>query len=795
MSVFGLFCKTRHLLIYLKLISTHTITVSFAVTLDPNWPLIYTGETVTVRCEIQDRGPTKWTYEWRPTNGVTSPEPNEIRIIGATRSHSGNYRCRGKTDSHSSTEWSNVVTLTVSDKPRATLTPGPTNIPVGGSVTLSCSVDVSDGWKYDWFRRTSYYDYENQITTAGEGDRIIRVSQGGIYRCRGRRGRPDFYTDISSDVSIKITFSNSVSVTLQHNWPQMFSGETITLRCEIQDGGDTGWEYEWRQSRSTTHRTNRKSWTFRVSSSGDYMCKGTKTQDSSASTEWSQPTTLTVTPAEPKAQIRADSSDIPVGGSVTLSCSVNPSSGWTYHWYRGDRLFEPLTQDAVSHTNGRISVSQGGIYWCRGGRGNPVYYTQNSQTVRIDKISEPVLSVSPSWLSPGASVTLNCELEHPSAGWRFYWYKAVPDLSHKSYRYELLPARDTGTGHNSYVLHGQTHTAGHVCRAGRGDPVYYTDHSEPQFVWSGDVGPSASLTVNPDRVQHFTSDSVSLSCEGNSTEWTVRRFPEDVPLSPCSHWGTMTGSTCNFFTSQSGSAVYWCESGSGEFSNSVNITVHNADILLVSPVHPVTEGQSVTVGCKFRNTNFVSNVIFYQNDKVRQNDTRQELNISAVSKSDEGFYKCQCSGKESPQSWLTVTGPTRSSPPVALITGLVCGIIFIILLLLLFRYKWSKGETSSKDLFYVGGKRHEDMNLHEGSLLLHWRTMLCNLDVSSSHRGEYRCKGRMKTAQQSSTDWSDTSGLTKKTDLNSQKNSPRGRLRQETVQIWQETGSSGRWRH
>ncbi|KAK2812522.1 hypothetical protein Q5P01_000004, partial [Channa striata] len=478
---------------------------------------------------------------------------------------------------------------------------------------------------------------------------------------------------------------------------------------------------------------------------------------------------------KPKAQIRADSSDIPVGGSVTLSCSVNPSSGWTYHWYRGDKSSDPLTTQHVGlSTSGRISVSQGGIYRCRGGRGNPVYYTQNSQTVRIDTVvpnkatvtlhpnwskiydgetitvrceiqgggdeweyewetptsnkasnptefrissvssshsgnyrckgrmknaehnttgwsdvttltvyhnkPRPVLSVSPSWLSPGASVTLNCELEHPSAGWRFYWYKAVPDLSHKSYRYELLPARDTGTGHNSYVLHGQTHTAGHVCRAGRGDPVYYTDHSEPQFVWSGDVGPSASLTVNPDRVQHFTSDSVSLSCEGNSTEWTVRRFPEDVPLSPCSHWGTMTGSRCNISTSRSGTAVYWCESGSGEFSNSVNITVHN--ILLVSPVHPVTEGQSVTVGCKFRNTNFVSNVIFYQNDKVRQNDTRQELNISAVSKSDEGFYKCQCSGKESPQSWLTVTGP-ETSFTVPFVTGLVIRMLLIVFLLLL----------------------------------------------------------------------------------------------------------------
>ncbi|XP_026154316.1 uncharacterized protein LOC113125198 [Mastacembelus armatus] len=38
----------------------------------------------------------------------------------------------------------------------------------------------------------------------------------------------------------------------------------------------------------------------------------------------------------------------------------------------------------------------------------------------------------------------------------------------------------------------------------------------------------------------------------------------------------MTGSTCKISPSQSSAAVYWCESGSGEFSNSVNITFHVA---------------------------------------------------------------------------------------------------------------------------------------------------------------------------------------------------------------------------
>ncbi|XP_076738336.1 uncharacterized protein LOC143416730 [Maylandia zebra] len=192
-------------------------------------------------------------------------------------------------------------------------------------------------------------------------------------------------------------------------------------------------------------------------------------------------------------------------------------------------------------------------------------------TQRTVNKPRPVLTVSPSWLSPGASVTLNCEVEHPSAGWSFYWYKAVPDLSEYSYIYELLPD-GRKTVENSYIIHEQISTAGYVCRAGRGDAEYHTYYSQPKFVWSADVHSAASLTVSPDRVQHFTSDSVSLTCEGNFTEWRVRKFSEDGRLSDCRR---MTGSTCDINTSKSDTGVYWCESGSGEFSSAVNITVQS----------------------------------------------------------------------------------------------------------------------------------------------------------------------------------------------------------------------------
>ncbi|XP_033182442.1 basement membrane-specific heparan sulfate proteoglycan core protein-like [Anabas testudineus] len=542
-----------------------TVSTSVSVTLQPDWSQIFSGEKITVRCEIQGGGDTEWDYEWKTPQSTSHQTHVNYWTLSVSESSSGNYMCRGRNrrDSYSSTQWSKTITLTVSAIPKAKVTAGPTIIPVGGRVTLSCSVDDSDGWKYDWFRRTSN---SNEAQVVGEENRDIRVSKGGIYRCRGRRGKPVYYTDYSDEVTVEITVSTSVSVTLQPDWSQVFSGEKITVRCEIQGGGDTEWDYEWKTPQSTSHQTHVNYWTLSVSesSSGNYMCRGRNRRDSYSSTQWSKTITLTVSGEKPKPQLSADDRDIPVGGSVTLSCSVNPSSGWKYYWYRGDQSSELLIRhDDVFNSSGKISVSQEGQYWCRGGRGEPVYYSQYSQSVRINRLvtvsnrvvvtlhpnwseiyhgemitvrceiqggdteweyewettssikpSNPkefrissassshsgnyrckgrkknaqhettewsdfieltvnnnkpqsVLTVSPSWLSPGASVTLKCEVEHPSSGWRFYWYKTVPKLSDRLYRYELLPGSDSGTEEDSYMVHGQTHTAGYVCRAGK----------------------------------------------------------------------------------------------------------------------------------------------------------------------------------------------------------------------------------------------------------------------------------------------------------------------------------------
>ncbi|XP_032438613.1 leukocyte immunoglobulin-like receptor subfamily B member 3A [Xiphophorus hellerii] len=316
------------------------------------------------------------------------------------------------------------------DRPMATLTAGPTTIPVGGSVTLSCSVEPSAGWKYRWFRRTSDTSFV-EFNTNNEENREITVTQGGIYKCDGKRGNPSFYSHSSHDNIIEIMFSNKVFVTRQPNWPQMFSGESITLTCEVQGGETTEWTCEWRRSGSIIHKTHSKDWTLIVSesSSGDYMCQCRSRDDWYSSTQWSETIRLSVSTDKPGAKLTAGSTTIPVGGSVTLSCSVEPSAGWKYKWFRrtSDTSFVEFSRN--NEENREITVTQGGIYKCDGKRGNPSFYSHSSleNIIEIMFSNKVFVTRQPngSHVFSGESITLTCEVQGgETTEWTCEWRRS-----------------------------------------------------------------------------------------------------------------------------------------------------------------------------------------------------------------------------------------------------------------------------------------------------------------------------------------------------------------------------------
>ncbi|XP_072543423.1 Fc receptor-like protein 5 isoform X2 [Salminus brasiliensis] len=381
------------------------------------------------------------------------------------------------------------------------------------------------------------------------------------------------------------------------------------------------------------------------------------------------------------------------GETVTLRCVIGGEvRQWTYIWENDYYLVSTSRTQEFSLIS--VTHSHSGEYTCKGAVTGTSGYSYTSPAVTLTVSAEtPKPELTSSFKGAaliGNPLTLYCTLNQ-SAGWRFYWSK-----------HSQTPENETTTETHSYTIRSVSVSDGgqYWCRAGRGNPVYYTQYSDALWVHVTDTSLLVALIVHPSRSQHFTNDSLSLSCEGqsNSAGWRVRRYTHRERVSDCSSgWGSVTGSTCNISSlSSSHTGVYWCESESGVSSNPVNITVHSGAVILDSSVHPVTEGDSLTLHCLYHHTKS-SNLTadFYKEGLFLLTQTTGEMTIRTVSKSDEGLYHCKLlEGGESPQSWISVRGTSRAPSSVfRLLSSLMAASPYLLVTIILV-VKWNRAGGS-----------------------------------------------------------------------------------------------------
>ncbi|XP_076738769.1 Fc receptor-like protein 5 [Maylandia zebra] len=184
---------------------------------------------------------------------------------------------------------------------------------------------------------------------------------------------------------------------------------------------------------------------------------------------------------------------------------------------------------------------------------------------------------------------------------------------------------------------------------------------------------AAALSIHPGRSVFFYYETVTLSCAvpGSFSSWTVKRNTSTRSSVSCETWGQLNGLFCTIkgvYPSDSG--VYWCESDSRECSNILNITV-TTGVILQGPAVPLTEGDSVTLNCSYKEkyakestSNF--STAFYRNGAVIEKTSEGRLSFIHVSKENEGFYKCEHPTKgQSPEVMLEVRAraPSTTAPP------------------------------------------------------------------------------------------------------------------------------------
>ncbi|MGH0180790.1 UNVERIFIED_CONTAM: hypothetical protein FKN15_005185 [Acipenser sinensis] len=376
------------------------------LTLQPAWSQIFTGETVTLSCEVEG-GSTDWRFKqyrdgreeagcgdlYRTRNG------DSCTISKARHAHSGVYWC----ESASGQERSNAVNLTPSYG-RVILQTPPQPVIEGDSLTLRCL--VRDGYKAT---RVIFYKYNRELQSwAGKELSVDHVSKSdeGFYKCKAWwwwDSSP--YSGDSAEVRVSVRELPKAVLTSSPQWGELYTGETVTLSCGVE-GGFTGFQYLWYKSsqgvtvqiRGTTGARYTLS-PVTQSHSGQYQCEAQR-GDPPRSSQSSDPITLTVSEGRPKSVLtREPAGEIFEGDTVTLSCVVEGGSGgWRYLWYK-DRQGAPVYQTDSSsgtgagYTISAAALSHSGEYWCGAGRGRNTSYSQYSDPIWVNVTALSCLSL------------------------------------------------------------------------------------------------------------------------------------------------------------------------------------------------------------------------------------------------------------------------------------------------------------------------------------------------------------------------------------------------------------------
>ncbi|XP_035377325.1 Fc receptor-like protein 5 [Electrophorus electricus] len=287
-------------------------------------------------------------------------------------SHSGVYWCQSESGGNS-----NPVSIKVHigdvilESPVHLLTEG-------DPLTLHCLLRPST---IQSDLRADFYKDGLLIQNQSAGEMIIHTvskSDEGFYHCK----HPERGESPPSSVSVRALPTATLSVEPQGS---VFTGESVTLKCEIESNHN--WRYQWYKGSSKTAVHQSEINTFTISSPVDqdqYWCRG-KRFYYPPSSHYSNGVHLFVK-VKPRPELTSHLKGAAlVGNPVTLHCKLEQSAGWSFYWSRHTQNPENETNTATSsYTLNSVAPSDGGQYWCRAGRGNPVYYTHYSDALWVN---------------------------------------------------------------------------------------------------------------------------------------------------------------------------------------------------------------------------------------------------------------------------------------------------------------------------------------------------------------------------------------------------------------------------
>ncbi|TDH10524.1 hypothetical protein EPR50_G00076080 [Perca flavescens] len=399
------------------------------------WQDFFEKESVEFSCEDDSYD---WKFTWYRNEKKIEADMDQnleedqsyLNISSVTRSYQGVYACQAlpMNNTGNSTGLSNKVNVTVYDK-----TPKPTvsKVPdfnlmyVGETVNFTCKVDVSSGWKYQWYKDG------NELPDTSETISIhLGLSGKAEYWCKATRGETTS-TDISEKIQQDVLEIPVPSLKLVTPWLDVFPTERVKLSCGMD--GTSKWNYTWYKDGLEVRADDVVSFdsngaTLSISSAsaahaGQYICKG-HLKDRSVNRNSSSGLTLKVYDKKPTVILTQDPEYKVMfpGESVSFSCHLNVSTGWEYLWYKDS---DPLTVSGNQYPISSVGITTKGSYTCRAKRGSDQeFLTDSSQAVHLEvegNKPKPSMTQQPdvNKVYTGESVSFECKVEI-SSGWVYH---------------------------------------------------------------------------------------------------------------------------------------------------------------------------------------------------------------------------------------------------------------------------------------------------------------------------------------------------------------------------------------
>ncbi|XP_031700313.1 titin [Anarrhichthys ocellatus] len=424
-----------------------------------SWPDVFENETVEFRCEVHS---TDWTFTWYRNQKELKEELMEdmyleeddslLNVTVVTQAYEGGYACKAHLKSRGvSSGFSNTVNVILYEnvpKPTMNKVPGFNPMYVGETVNLNCNVDVSSGWKYQWYKDGI------ELRPINETNSIhLALSDQGRYWCKATRGEI-ISTDFSEEIQQDVLEIPIPSLNLITSWFHVFPTESVKLSCGMD--GSLNWIYTWYKHRQVVQADNVVSFdsngaTLSIRSAsakhvGQYNCKG-HLNDRSVGSNFSSGLTLNVYGEKPRVTLMQDPTHnvMHTEDSVSFSCHVNVSSGWEYLWLKDGSL---LTETGNNHTIKSVARTNTGSYQCKAKRGrDTVFSSDQSQAVRLDVEERPqaniILLTGWSEVFSTDSLVLRCGVHESQNMWNYTWFKdGQPIDLQPSEKHAVTPQND-----------------------------------------------------------------------------------------------------------------------------------------------------------------------------------------------------------------------------------------------------------------------------------------------------------------------------------------------------------------